>query len=295
MYEEEFEHVEMILLVLFPYMSWMMAEAMQLSGIVSILFCGIIMAHYTTHNLSPETEEFSRRFFKTMAFGCESFVFIYMGLATFTYEQDWEHWPIIVVAIIAMLISRLFNVYPNSYLINMYRSDSKQIPLSYQHVMWFSGLRGAIAFALGLEAGEGYAVRADTDTPGAGLCILTMTLSIVIFTVLSMGGAVFTVLNYYDTPECSVFEGPPVVAEEGKEEKKDDSKALGFDRKYFKPFFTWRYQDETKTTATERDPRWSATNKSGQINRSHGAAEVSDARPIDGPEGETQSLLTTSV
>jgi hypothetical protein len=44
-----------------------------------------------------------------------------------------------------------------------------------------------------------------------------------------------------------------------------------------------------------RDPRWSATNKSGQINRSHGAAEVSDARPIDGPEGETQSLLTTSV
>ena len=118
--------------------------------------------------------------------------------------------------------------------------------------MWFSGLRGAIAFALGLEAGEGYAVRADTDTPGAGLCILTMTLSIVIFTVLSMGGAVFTVLNYYDTPECSVFEGPPVVAEEGKEEKKDDSKALGFDRKYFKPFFTWRYQDETKTTATER-------------------------------------------
>jgi NhaP-type Na+/H+ or K+/H+ antiporter len=109
----------MILLVLFPYMSWMMAEAMQLSGIVSILFCGIIMAHYTTHNLSPETEEFSRRFFKTMAFGCESFVFIYMGLATFTYEQDWEHWPIIVVAIIAMLISRLFNVYPNSFLINM--------------------------------------------------------------------------------------------------------------------------------------------------------------------------------
>jgi hypothetical protein len=125
--------------------------------------------------------------------------------------------------------------------------------LSYQHVMWFSGLRGAIAFALGLDAAEGYAVRADTDTPGAGLCILTMTLSIVIFTVLSMGGAVFTVLNYYDSPECSVFEGPPAVegGTEGKKES-DESKALGFDRKYFKPFFTWRYQDETKTTASER-------------------------------------------
>lgn len=254
MYEEDFEHIEMILLVLFPYMSWMMAEAMQLSGIVSILFCGILMAHYTTHNLSPETEDFSRRFFKTMAFGCESFVFIYMGLATFTYEQDWDHWPIIVVAIIAILISRLFNVYPNSFLINLYRSDKKKIPMSYQHVMWFSGLRGAIAFALGLEAAEGYAVRADTDTPGAGLCILTMTLSIVIFTVLAMGGAVYTVLNFFDSPECSVFEGPPAVEDdkEGGGKPADDSKALGFDRKWFKPLFTWRYQDETKTTASER-------------------------------------------
>jgi NhaP-type Na+/H+ or K+/H+ antiporter len=67
-------------------MAWMMAEALQLSGIVSILFCGIVMAHYTTHNLHPRTEIFSRRFFKTLAFGSESFVFIYMGLATFTYH-----------------------------------------------------------------------------------------------------------------------------------------------------------------------------------------------------------------
>jgi hypothetical protein len=72
--------------VLFPYMAWMLAEACLLSGIVSVLFCGILMAHYTTHNLHPATEEFSRRFFKTCAFMSESFVFIYMGLATFTYH-----------------------------------------------------------------------------------------------------------------------------------------------------------------------------------------------------------------
>ena len=256
LYEEEFEHIEMILLVLFPYMSWMMAEALQLSGIVSILFCGIIMAHYTTHNLSEETEDFSRRFFKTRAFGCESFVFIYMGLATFTYEQDWDHWPIIVVAIVAMLISRLFNIYPNAFLVNCYRPDKKKIPKSYQHIMWFSGLRGAIAFALGLEAAEGYAIRADTDTPGAGLCILTITLSIVIFTVLSMGGAVFTVLNYYDSPEVSVFEAKEVLEDDTADaammKERQENKALGFDRRWFKPFFTWRYQDETKTTASER-------------------------------------------
>jgi sodium/hydrogen exchanger 8 len=179
-----------------------------------------------------------------------------MGLATFTYEQDWDHWPIIVVAIVAMLISRLFNIYPNAFLVNCYRPDKKKIPKSYQHIMWFSGLRGAIAFALGLEAAEGYAIRADTDTPGAGLCILTITLSIVIFTVLSMGGAVFTVLNYYDSPEVSVFEAKEVLEDDTADaammKERQENKALGFDRRWFKPFFTWRYQDETKTTASER-------------------------------------------
>jgi hypothetical protein len=31
-----------------------------------------------------------------------------------------------------------------------------------------------------------------------------MTLSIIIFTVLSMGGSIYTVMVYFDTPECSV-------------------------------------------------------------------------------------------
>eukprot|EP01051_Picozoa_sp_SAG22_P015586 SAG22_NODE_2057_length_3067_cov_2.004043_1_plen_215_part_10 len=194
-----------VLLLLFPYMSWMLAEAMQLSGIVAILFCGIIMAHYTSHNLHPSTEAFSKKFFKVFAvrhclfavlplsfssktapflavlhnacvracdhaselghhsptkspspspspaaataplvgerpagspltaphpspltlalfppqFGCESFVFVYMGLAMFTYEQDWRHFPIIVVSIVGMLISRVFNIVPNTFLINL--------------------------------------------------------------------------------------------------------------------------------------------------------------------------------
>ena len=54
----KFEALETVLLILFPYMSWMLAEAMKLSGIVSILFCVIIMAHYTTRNLYPKTQAF---------------------------------------------------------------------------------------------------------------------------------------------------------------------------------------------------------------------------------------------
>lgn len=48
-----FFQTEILVVILFPYIAWMLAEAAHLSGIVSILFCGIVMAHYTTHNLHP--------------------------------------------------------------------------------------------------------------------------------------------------------------------------------------------------------------------------------------------------
>ena len=37
---EEFFASECVLLFVFPYMAWMLAESLELSGIVSILFCG---------------------------------------------------------------------------------------------------------------------------------------------------------------------------------------------------------------------------------------------------------------
>ena len=44
--------LECCIVVIFPYCAYMLAESLQLSGIVAILFCGIVMAHYTRRNLS---------------------------------------------------------------------------------------------------------------------------------------------------------------------------------------------------------------------------------------------------
>lgn len=62
--EKPFFWMEVSLTVIPPYMSWMMAEAFELSGIVAILFCGIIMAHYTLNNLSPEAQDLTKKLFK---------------------------------------------------------------------------------------------------------------------------------------------------------------------------------------------------------------------------------------
>ena len=59
--------LERAVVPLFAYMSYALAESLLLSGIVSILFCGITMAQYARLNLSDESREFSFAFFKTMA------------------------------------------------------------------------------------------------------------------------------------------------------------------------------------------------------------------------------------
>jgi hypothetical protein len=48
---------------------------------------------------------FSRKFFKVLAFGCESFVFVYMGLALFSFRQDFRHWATYLLrTLLSMLV-----------------------------------------------------------------------------------------------------------------------------------------------------------------------------------------------
>lgn len=76
------------------------------------------------------------------------------------------------------MIGRLLNIYPLSLLINLTRSGPRKIKMKSQHLMFFSGLRGAMAFAL--------AIRNTTND--ARQLILTTTSIIVISTVVLNGG-----------------------------------------------------------------------------------------------------------
>ena len=44
---------ETMMLFLFGYLSYAIAEMAEMSGIISLLTCGVTMAHYSWFNLSP--------------------------------------------------------------------------------------------------------------------------------------------------------------------------------------------------------------------------------------------------
>ncbi|KAJ8477845.1 hypothetical protein OPV22_021572 [Ensete ventricosum] len=179
---DNLHNLESCLFVLFPYFSYMLAEGLGLSGIVSILFTGIVMKQYTFSNLSKNSQHFAPAFFHLLSSLAETFVFIYMGFDIAMEQHSWSHIGFIFFSILFIGVARAAHVFSCAWLINMVRPTSSQIPMRHQKALWYSGLRGAMAFALALKSVH--------DLPdGHGKIILTATTAIVVITVLLIGGS----------------------------------------------------------------------------------------------------------
>ncbi|XP_058723665.1 sodium/hydrogen exchanger 6 [Vicia villosa] len=188
---DNLQNLESCLFVLFPYFSYMLAEGLGLSGIVSILFTGIVMKHYAYSNLSRSSQRFVSAFFELISSLAETFIFIYMGFDIAMEQHSWSHVGFIFFSIIFIIVARAANVFSCAYLVNLVRPAHQQIPPKYQKALWYSGLRGAMAFALALQSVH--------DLPeGHGQTIFTATTAIVVLTVLLIGGSTGTMLEALD-------------------------------------------------------------------------------------------------
>jgi sodium/hydrogen exchanger 8 len=109
---------EITLLFLYAYGSYALAEVMKLSGIMSLFFCGIIMAHYNSYNLSKPSQVTAEHIFKSFALVSEFFVFLYMGMGVCAGQFGRWDFTFVFLAIITCLVARLFNTFPLSWIAN---------------------------------------------------------------------------------------------------------------------------------------------------------------------------------
>ncbi|KAK4721786.1 hypothetical protein R3W88_012019 [Solanum pinnatisectum] len=258
------QNLESCLFVLFPYFSYMLAEGLGLSGIVSILFTGVVMKRYTYPNLSESSQRFVSAFFHLISSLAETFVFIYMGFDIAMEKHSWSHVGFIFFSILFIVIARAANVFGCAYLVNLVRPPHQKIPAKHQKALWYSGLRGAMAFALALQSVH--------DLPeGHGQTIFTATTAIVVLTVLIIGGSTGTMLealevvgdgqsgsmdetfegnNGYIAPSYSdeSYDGEPSSGNRFRMKLKEFHKSTtsfsALDKNYLTPFFTTQGGDE---------------------------------------------------
>ncbi|XP_025079099.1 sodium/hydrogen exchanger 9-like isoform X7 [Pomacea canaliculata] len=181
---KEFPLLETALFFLMSYCSFQAAEAAAMTGIVAVLFCGITQAHYTYNNLSVESKIRTKQLFELGNFLAENFVFLYIGVSVFTLQPLRWHAGFILSSFLAVIIGRMMNVYPLTFLLNLGRSN--KIRPNFQHMMMFAGLRGAVAFAL--------AIRNIQTVANQHMAAATMM--IVLATVILCGGFTTPMLQW---------------------------------------------------------------------------------------------------
>ncbi|XP_056354934.1 sodium/hydrogen exchanger 9 [Oenanthe melanoleuca] len=234
----EFPMLETGLFFLLSWSAFLSAEAAGLTGIVAVLFCGVTQAHYTYNNLSPDSKMRTKQLFEFMNFLAENVIFCYMGLALFTFQNHIFNPLFIFGALVAVFVARASNIYPLSFLLNLGRKQ--KIPRNFQHMMMFSGLRGAIAFALAIR---------DTGAQPQQMMFSTALL-IVFFTVWVLGGGTTPMLTWL---QIRVGVDPDedlkakAVSQSASNLDKNTTKAesawlfriwYGFDHRYLKPLLT---------------------------------------------------------
>ncbi|RUS80101.1 hypothetical protein EGW08_012147 [Elysia chlorotica] len=174
----------------FSYLPYALAEGIHLSGIMAILFCGIVMSHYTHFNLSPVSQITVQQTFRTIAFIAETCVFAYLGLAIFSFKVNVK--PAFTIwSIILILVGRAANIFPLSFLVNFFREH--KITRKNQFIMWFSGLRGAVAFALSLHMG--------LEDQEKQYVLVTTSLILVLFTIVFLGGSTMPLLKFLQSSD----------------------------------------------------------------------------------------------
>uniref|UniRef100_A0A7N4PSY5 Sodium/hydrogen exchanger n=1 Tax=Sarcophilus harrisii TaxID=9305 RepID=A0A7N4PSY5_SARHA len=233
----EFPMLETGLFFLLSWSAFLSAEAAGLTGIVAVLFCGVTQAHYTYNNLSSDSKMRTKQLFEFMNFLAENVIFCYMGLALFTFQNHIFNALFILGAFLAIFIARACNIYPLSFILNLGRKQ--KIPWNFQHMMMFSGLRGAIAFALAIR---------DTESEPKQM-MFTTTLLIVFFTVWVFGGGTTPMLTWLqirvgvDPDEDLKADSSQQANNLDRNPTKAESAWLfriwyGFDHKYLKPILT---------------------------------------------------------
>ncbi|ODQ54479.1 sodium/hydrogen exchanger [Saitoella complicata NRRL Y-17804] len=180
-----FPQIESCLIALMAYGSYLFSNGCHMSGIVSLLFCGITLKHYAYYNMSRRTQLSTKYLFQVLAQLSENFIFIYLGLSLFT-EVDLVYRPVfIVVTTLAICVARYCAVFPISSLLNLisrakhrpvHPSDQpEQLTPAYQIMLFWAGLRGAVGVALaaGLEGEYAPVLKATI--------LVTVVLTVIVF------------------------------------------------------------------------------------------------------------------
>lgn len=168
--------LEISITTVLAYGSFLVAEELfHVSGVMATVAAAVTMGGWGRAKISHSVHEYLEHFWEYFAFMANALIFLLVGLRV-ELGALWEMAPVLGCVVLAMLVSRAAVIYGLIPIVGRL-PGSQPVDYRYRTVMYWGGLRGAIAIAIVLtlphvEGGEG---------------LVTLVTGAVLFTLLAQG------------------------------------------------------------------------------------------------------------
>ena len=167
--------VEITFTTVAAYGSFLMAEHFGLSGVLATITAGLVMGNFKSLNaISDRGKEAVQAFWEYAAFVANSLIFLLIGMHE-AHQNFAAIWLPGVIAIALVTLGRAVAIYPCC---RVFSRSSLRVTMEHQHVLFWGGLRGAVALALALGLPSEVQRREE---------IITISFAVVAFSVFVQG------------------------------------------------------------------------------------------------------------
>jgi CPA1 family monovalent cation:H+ antiporter len=159
--------IEITLTTVLAFGSYLIAEeVLHVSGVLAVVAAGLVNGNIGPRGMSPTTRILLFNFWEYAGFLANSFAFLLIGLQI-DLPVMFVYWQPILTAILAVLVARAVVVYGLAWI-------GRDIPLRWQHVLYWGGLRGAISLALALGLPLALEGRQQMQVMAFGVVVFTL-------------------------------------------------------------------------------------------------------------------------
>jgi monovalent cation:H+ antiporter, CPA1 family len=171
--------IEVTISLVTAYGTYLLADAFHDSGVIATVAAGVVMGNYGRRiGMTPRTEEAIDTVWEFIGFLLTAVVFLLVGLAI-PIARLADSLPWIAWGIVGILVGRAVVIYGMLGLgsrLPRVGHTVTVLPLSWLHVLFWAGLRGAVAIAVALSLPEDFPQRALLQEITFGIVLFTLVL-----------------------------------------------------------------------------------------------------------------------
>ncbi|KMQ65117.1 sodium:proton exchanger [Chryseobacterium angstadtii] len=184
------------LILLMPFVTYLIAEHFEVSGVIAVVFLGLGMSKLSRNKFPDHVKEQSRNFWDIIIFLLNGLIFLLIGLEfpiilnKISHLQVWTYAGYAVVIVLVTLLIRMARVYLQQFNLQKAFQGKRKISedalfdSKTSFIITWSGMRGivSLAIALGLPVllsdGEPFPLRSE---------IIFLSIAVVLISLLGQG------------------------------------------------------------------------------------------------------------